>query len=296
MKTEKSHAIIRQRKDENMKEEMKTKLPKEQFIFFIFILLICMVAIVVTVYVQFFNSEEDTQGYSKIPTQKEETLKQQFNELFHNQLQKDDTDISQLKKKQEDKEMIVSSYEKEETKENVYELSVKIPQINLQGEKIEKYNREIENTFQKKAESILASQTADTIYEVKYEAFLYQNILSLVIQSTLKEASNPQRVILQTYHIDLNTLQEISIYDAIAKKQLNQEEVEKKIKEEIQWRNQQAQQLEQMGYTVYKRDEASNIYALENTDNFFFDKEGNLYILYAYGNRNLTSEKDLIIF
>ena len=38
------------------------------------------------------------------------------------------------------------------------------------------------------------------------------------------------------------------------------------------------------------------MYELENTTNFFLDKDNYLYVVYAYGNSNFTSEMDIIIF
>lgn len=38
------------------------------------------------------------------------------------------------------------------------------------------------------------------------------------------------------------------------------------------------------------------IYKIENTSTFFLDKDNYLYIIYAYGNNNFTSEMDIIIF
>lgn len=37
------------------------------------------------------------------------------------------------------------------------------------------------------------------------------------------------------------------------------------------------------------------MYKLENTDNFILGEKSHLYIIYAYGNNNFTSETDLII-
>ena len=38
------------------------------------------------------------------------------------------------------------------------------------------------------------------------------------------------------------------------------------------------------------------MYKIENTDEFYIDNNNNLYLIYAYGNENLTSEMDLVVF
>ena len=49
-----------------------------------------------------------------------------------------------------------------------------------------------------------------------------------------------------------------------------------------------------MGYQVYKRDLKSDIYKAENVDNYFLGPNGSIYIIYAYGNTNFTTECDII--
>ena len=44
------------------------------------------------------------------------------------------------------------------------------------------------------------------------------------------------------------------------------------------------------------RDENNEIYKIDNTPNFFLGKDNYLYLVYAYGNNNYTSETDLVIF
>ena len=46
--------------------------------------------------------------------------------------------------------------------------------------------------------------------------------------------------------------------------------------------------------TVYKRDLNNAMYLIDNVDNFFVGKDGKIYIIYAYGNSNFTSEIDII--
>ena len=47
---------------------------------------------------------------------------------------------------------------------------------------------------------------------------------------------------------------------------------------------------------MYKRDYTSDIYKLENTKQYFLGINGILYLIYAYGNNDYTSEFDMVIF
>ena len=51
---------------------------------------------------------------------------------------------------------------------------------------------------------------------------------------------------------------------------------------------------EATGQIVYKRDLNNAMYLTENATNFFLGKDGQIYIVYAYGNNNVTSEIDII--
>ena len=49
-----------------------------------------------------------------------------------------------------------------------------------------------------------------------------------------------------------------------------------------------------MGYDVFSRDLNSKIYKIENIENYFI-YNNILYIIFAYGNEEITSEMDLIV-
>ena len=51
-----------------------------------------------------------------------------------------------------------------------------------------------------------------------------------------------------------------------------------------------------MGYNIFDRDYKSALYKMQNTTGFFLGEQGYLYLIYAYGNQNFTSEMDLIVF
>ena len=56
------------------------------------------------------------------------------------------------------------------------------------------------------------------------------------------------------------------------------------------------EELKKLGYTIYDRDYRSALYKMQNTSCFFLGDDGYLYLVYAYGNQNFTSEMDLIAF
>ena len=50
--------------------------------------------------------------------------------------------------------------------------------------------------------------------------------------------------------------------------------------------------VNERGTYHYKYDD---IYKIENTKNFFLGKNKTLYLIYAYGNKNYTSEMDIVV-
>lgn len=69
-----------------------------------------------------------------------------------------------------------------------------------------------------------------------------------------------------------------------------------KIRNQIRQANKQAEALKQLGYEVYIRNPESSMYNIENSDNFIFGEGKRLYLIYAYGNTNYTTEYDVMIF
>ena len=55
-----------------------------------------------------------------------------------------------------------------------------------------------------------------------------------------------------------------------------------------------ADELRELGYNVFFRNVKSDIYKLENANEFFI-YDNNVYIVFAYGNDNMTSELDIVI-
>ena len=56
-------------------------------------------------------------------------------------------------------------------------------------------------------------------------------------------------------------------------------------------------QVQNAGYSVdFSRDLSSGIYSVEKSTTFFLGEDEKLYIIYAYGNQNYTSEMDVVLF
>lgn len=279
----------------------KNKIKKRQLILYIVIMIVCIVSIIIAFYVQFYTridigkmiglSSEVSIGNKT--EEEEEILKSEFNNIFNNNIGNDDG-RNNGKKQKEDIQLVYTEYEKKETKLNSYDLEVHIPYINIQGEIIDKYNKEIHDIFVQMTEKVLKSQNNNVIYTVEYVANVEDDILSLMIKSNLKEGSKAQKVIIQTYNYDLRNNKEISLEEVLKIKQLSTEEVQGKIKEEISVEQQKAQDLKSLGYNIYSRDVNSDIYNIEKTTEFYLTKDA-IYIIYAYGNQTNTSEMDVII-
>ena len=170
-----------------------------------------------------------------------------------------------------------------------------IPYINIENETIKEFNKQIKEIFESKAKSVLNSQNNNIIYTVNYSAYVSNNILSLVVRSTLKEGTNPQRDIVQTYNYDLTRHKKYTIDEMLKLKGITKNDASKIIKDEIQVVQKRVEELAQLGYPVYPRDYTNDIYSVNNITEYFLGDENALYIIYAYGNLNHTSEMDIVV-
>lgn len=284
----------------NLKLPQKQKIDIKPIILYVVSILVCIIAGIVVIIAPYIGdgSINDLMSMGAFNTDTEEIeytkLKVGFNDIFKNQLENHSPDL-EIKKEDESKDIIYTYYEKTDNKEGMYNLNLHIPYINIDDENLKRFNEEIKETFENKAKNILSeNKKSNTIYSVEYEATIEDNILYLIIRSNLKEASNAQRIIIQTYNYDLQNGKEITLEDILSKKGKDIAEVQNKIKEEVSEQQQRGQDLKNVGYDLYQRDVNDKMYNIENTEEFFV-KDGIIYIIYAYGNENLTSEMDLII-
>jgi len=284
---------------------MKVTLPKKEktdvkaIVIYTIAIISCIIAIIIVCITQFLGKNRleeilsiGSSGASKQEID-EQVLISEFDNIFNNQLE-NNTFSGNVKKQEEDKDIIYTYYDKTESKKNSYELNLQIPYINIENEIIEQYNNEIKETFQKKAENVLATQNKNIIYTVKYQATIEDNILSLIIKSELKEGASAQRQIMKTYNYDLNSNKEIGLEEMILRKGFKQDEVQRKIRDRIKIEEKKVEDLKNLGYNIFERNSEDERYNIENTEEFFIRNQ-RLYLIYAYGNDSLTSEMDIVV-
>lgn len=132
------------------------------------------------------------------------------------------------------------------------------------------------------------------IYSIDYAAYINGDILSVIIKSSLKQGNNPQRIIVQTYNYNIKTKEKVTLSNIIEQKNIDEQKLKSKIDRALQIVKREEEILTQSGYSVYVRDLNSDVYKLENITNFFLDNHEKLYIIFAYGNQNFTSELDIV--
>lgn len=274
----------------------KEKVSKRRISIYIISLIICILAVIIVVGVQILGNDviDNMFGINKIvkrTEQEEAELKANFETIFDNKT--DDKGNYNIQKIESNKEIVYNSYQKEEKNEN-YELNVNLPYINIQNKEIKDFNKEIKNTFEAKAEEILNSIESNSIYTVKYKAYVENNILSVVIYSDLKQDTSAQRVIVQTFNFDLERNKKLALEDLIELYDLSKNEIQNKINTDIKEEQRKAEDLKELGYNLFSRDLNNTMYKVENISEYFV-YNNNIYIIFAYGNDKITSEMDLVI-
>lgn len=280
----------------------------KRYIIYIVIAIICIIAIVAGVYYQVFGNKPKqnitTNEIVDNPDSDEvtdpEILKEEFNSLFNNTFDDQGYDTSSIKKIQgfEEQNIIYAAYNIKEEKDERYSVNINLPVFNVQGEVAADFNATTQSIFADKANDVLSNSENYTIYNVEYVAYLNENILSLVIKSTLKEGNSAQRIIVQTYNYDILTGQKLTLNEVLEAKGIVLRDVNKKIEAQVEEANKQAEAissaLAQAGQSVYKRDINNAMYVTDNVNHFFLGLDGQIYIIYPYGNSNFTSEMDII--
>ena len=274
---------------------------------YISISIICVIAIIVAVYYQIFKKEpsENISSNEEIIDEVEkeqdlEEIKAEFNLLFNNTFDDQGYDITQIQKivGLEENDIIYAAYNIKEEKEDKYNVDINLPVFNVNSEVAQEFNSITQSIFANKAGEVLTNTEKYTIYSVDYVAYLNENILSLVIKSTLKEGNSPQRIIVQTYNYDIIEGKKITLNEVLESKEIDKNEVNEKIEKTILEANKQAEALSdaiaQTGQTLYTRDLNNAMYVTDNVSYFFMGLDGQIYIIYPYGNSNFTSEIDII--
>ena len=275
-----------------------------RYILYAVILAICIMAIFVGVYSIVFKdyqntditNETDNTTTNNNEEVSQEAIKAEFQNLFVNTLEKSNFDESSIVKKDASKEIVYNGLQYSDTKENLYEMNLNIPFINIDSDFANSCNQQTQQTFVNEANKLLQQTTTTgyTIFNVNYAAFINNNILSIGIMATLKEGNNAQRTLIKTYNYNLTTNTEVTINDIINNRGLDTTVVNKQIHSVITAAQSNSEALSSSGYNVYTRDLQSDIYNVTNVQTFMQGPNGELYIIYDYGNTENTSEMDII--
>lgn len=280
-----------------MKKILKI-LHKYRIVLYILIFLICIFSIAFVLRTQFFLSDNIIDYNQNDSTEEDENnqIKSNFAGLFKNKVEILQDDLPDITKIHENYDLVVSAYTYQEKIQNC-ELDVSIPYINIKSDMISKQNKETSQNFREKAEELSKSNDINnTIYNVRYQAYVQNNILSLVIRAELKEDGKNQKIMIQTYNYDLIKNRQVQLEELLKYKNVSTSDAKAKIEKTIKDVQEQNNSFSEQGYEMYKRDYTSDIYKLENTKQYFLGNNGILYLIYAYGNNDYTSDFDMVIF
>ena len=275
-----------------MKNLKYNLLKNKMKIIIISIILICAIAIAIGVYAQVTNRNVMEKSDEKSETINYENLESNFNGIFTDTInveEKANQDINY-------DEIIYLAYDIKPEEDKNYSIDAKIPLFKIQNDVTKQINNEILGTFATTIRNIVYNSTSHTVFDLDYVAYVNGDILSLVIRCKYKDGTSPQRDLIQTYNYYLINNKLVTLNEIIELKNLDTEVVENKILEKIKYSNEQIKNLSDQGYNIYIRNEEDEMYKIENTQNFFLGQDNILYIVYAYGNNNYSSEIDLVIF
>ena len=205
-----------------------------------------------------------------------EQLEIEFNDLFTN----------------EENQYVSTLYKIQEEKSGKYKIDAYIPRIHLDNKIDNEVNNEINSSFVNKILQVYNDSKIYTILKINYATSIQDNRLSVIIKCSLKEGSNAQRTIIKTYNYDIESKEKIKIVNLIQEKK--KADLQEEINQKIQLKLKKEATLAEQGYNVYRRDVDSDIYKIENANEFYI-KDKILYIIYCYGNNSFTSEVDLIV-
>ena len=184
-----------------LKDEQNSN--KKLKIFYGIIIVICIISIICAIIYQIRKqNEEDHQAPIISNEGNVDNNKTEFNNIFENKVNYLENNSYRITKLERNKEIVYTGFERKE---------------------------QIKDLFENKAKSILNSQNNDVIYTVKYSAYITNNILSIVIRATLKEGTEPQRDIVQTYNYDLTNQKEYTIQEILNLKGITENDANKKI-------------------------------------------------------------------
>lgn len=275
---------------------------KNKVLFFVVLALVCIIAMCLAIYTQFFYKYSETDPLMigiNIGSQKtaEElaTLEANFNNLFQNGLKVNSENVN-IEKNREESDLVYSMYKIENTDENYYMVNAVIPTINIKSQKVSELNESIKSEFYDKANNIMRQSDEFIVYNVTYQAFVNEDIVSVVIKATLKEGNKAEKVSIKTYNYSMSADRQVSLKDLVELKKTTVATVQSTINSEVKTAYNNAKIIAAEYGNLYERDLNSDIYKVENATTFFLTDDGYVYVIYAYGNKDYTNEMDIVIF
>lgn len=268
------------------------------------ITVICVIAIFIGIITQLFKNTNDvgeTNIEGSVNTVSQAETKENFKNLFTNKFNAENYDDTAITKTDATKKIVytyttdsTSQYTLKTVVDGKYDITASIPIININNDIANAYNLKTQNIFVNKINEVMTKSTINTICNISYTAYINNDILSVGIMCSLKEGENAQRMIVQAYNYNLKTGKDVTISDILNQRGLDENAVNNRIKSIVDKAESDAKSLSESGYNVYQRDTTSEIYNIENVDNFMQGPDGELYIIYAYGNQSFTFEMDII--
>ena len=279
------------------------KMDSSRDLTFLIILFICIISMLIAVYAQFFYKYSSTDalmlGINVGNTKTEEEyaeLRNSFENLFTNEFKIDSNqDMSKVSKIKQEVQLVFTNYDLSQKSEENFEINAKIPAININTDLAKAINNEIKIKFYHKISQIINDKSFYTNYNVSYISYCNQGVLSIAIKANLKEGSNPERVIIETYNYNIENNQLITLSDIIVSKNKKEKEVQNAIEKEIKKSASNAKALSEY-YDAYQRNVNDEIYKIEKSNQFLVTQDGYVYVIYAYGNNENTNEMDIVIF
>ena len=275
----------------------KKKRNYKLLVIYILIAIICIVVIGIALYMQYFQDEKIGVIFGITDSEEEDKyneLKNNFNNIFTNDVENMQDGELNIQKINQNFDIVATRYKYSEQTEDIT-LEATIPNINIKSDVITEFNEHIKNTYKEQVDKCKASNEG-FIYNVKYKAYLQENILSLVIYAELKEGINNQRLMIETYNYDIVNDKKVSLEELLSLRNIEVKTANNKIKNEIKQVKEKNDSLAELGYNMYQRDYNSDMYDVKNTKEYFLGMDGDLYVIYPYGNTDSTSEMDIVIF
>lgn len=268
------------------------RVSKKDIIIYTVVIIICVVALTVIITMQFLGEGIFHTNKFQIATEEEMVkLKTEFDNMFENKFIGEAKNID---KKDSKKDVVFTSYENNESSEGTYTFDVNIPEFNVKDDELNKINESISKKYKQKLGELKNLKDTKILYSVEYVSYVENDILFLIIRSNLKEGNNAQQSNIDSYQYDLENKKEMNLEEMLQKLNYDKNDIQEKIYEEIKREEQNSKNLQELGYGIYVRDSSSDIYKIENSDQFFM-RNGKLHIIYSYGNQSLTSEMDFVI-